>query len=328
MSRFRYLHLSDTHFCVEPLRRNAVTLMRRRPRDIIDTVFPQVGLLGFLSLAKPASYVPEIVSGAAQFCLERSNISDGIIVTGDLATTGMMSDIVVARSFISDRATNGFLGDAGFPTLNAGNAIDVLPGNHDNYTDNRGTPNCKHFALNFEQQMQNFENGVGYWVRRKQGKLIGFIYADFTLQSRMDASDRMIAVYGQGRVKDDVLSALKNRTFDLRSRFKDIALVWVIYFAPFDCGYRLHLHNWQAVIDAAITLKVAATLCGHTHRASKSVISEHTVYCAGSAGCVDSERNSQVHIVNFDVDDNACRVSRENFIWDTQQHEYVPAGID
>src|SRR5712692_3859232 len=95
--RWSYIHLSDIHFCVEPLRHNALTLIKRRPRDLIDT--GRAGGLGFLSVARPASYIPDIVSGVAKFCFDRRYISDGILITGDLATSGLMSDIRVAHSF-------------------------------------------------------------------------------------------------------------------------------------------------------------------------------------------------------------------------------------
>src|SRR5215467_2374046 len=133
--RFSYIHLSDFHFCIEPKRNNALTLMKRRPRVMIDTFVNQIEDTSFSSFAKPASYNPDILSGVAQFCYERAKITDGIIVTGDLATTGMMSDIGVAYAFIADPAANGFMSGLFSPTLNhPGVRIHVLPGNHDKYT--------------------------------------------------------------------------------------------------------------------------------------------------------------------------------------------------
>jgi hypothetical protein len=103
-ARFTYIQLSDVHFCTQPGRHNLISLMARRPRDYIDTCLRQAGELGFESLAKPVSFSPKIVSGVAQFCYQRSqqNDVDGILFTGDLATTGMMTDIGVARRFISE----------------------------------------------------------------------------------------------------------------------------------------------------------------------------------------------------------------------------------
>ena len=322
MPRFSYIHLSDTHFCIEPVRRNALGLMRRLPRNRIDTYWRQMRTIGYLSLAKPASYIPEILIGAAQFCLERPSV-DGVIFTGDLATTGMMTDLLVARSFVSEPAADGFVTENGSPTLNVGSRnIYVLPGNHDKYINPAGAPNCIHFAMQFGSLMRNYRDGVGHWVRRKGNAHVGFIYADFTLQTRMDASDKFFAVYGQGRVKEEVLRELKDRSFDLRRRFEKITLVWVLHFAPFDCGYSLRLHDYGDFIDAAISLRVAATICGHTHRASKTSVDGHTILCAGSTGCVDAEEDSRIQVLHFDVG-KEIHIQRENYIWSSNEQEFV-----
>jgi hypothetical protein len=124
----------------------------------------------------------------AQFCFERAFVVDGILLTGDLATTGMMIDIGVASSFIKEPAQSGFVTEKLFPTLKASNLpIFIVPGNHDKYLDNRGAPNCKNFALTFEVYMRNYLSGVGHWVRRKKSSVLGFISADFCLQRREDA---------------------------------------------------------------------------------------------------------------------------------------------
>jgi predicted phosphodiesterase len=323
MTRFSFIHISDTHLCIEPLRRNATSLMARRPNRTIDTVQTRRAVVDFLSLAKPASYVPAMLSDAAQFCLENSQVIDGIILTGDLATTGMMADLLPARTFVSAPADQGFLTADRFPTLAAsGKSIYVLPGNHDRYVDNRGTPNGKNFELSFGSFLRNFDGSVGHWVRRKADHLIGFVYADFSLQSRMDASDRVSAVYGQGRVKEDTLQALRERTFNVRASYPGVMLVWLLHFAPFDCGYYLHLHNWESVVEAATALKVAVTLCGHTHRAGKIAIGHHIIYCAGSAACVDSEGDGKIHVIHLDTDGVSSKVSRMNYRWNRDMHEF------
>jgi hypothetical protein len=322
--RFSYIHLSDPHFCLEPTRQNALTLFARNPRHSIDTTWKQVSNLGFLSLAKPASFVPEIVSGVAQFCFERQSVIDGIICTGDLATTGLMSDLDVAHSFLANTAADGFVSENGSPTINfPGVRIYVLPGNHDKFVSAKGTPNCKNFELKFENYMdrRHYRSGVGHWLRRKGGQTVGIISADFTLESRGDARDKAVGVYGQGRVYQHVLDELKARTLTLRRQHKDVYLLWAIHFAPFDCGYNLELIDWREIIGAASNLRVLATLCGHTHMASKFEIERHKVYCSGSAGCVDSERNSRVHMIHVDIDGD-CHISRDNYLWHSNNHEF------
>jgi hypothetical protein len=295
---------------------------------MIDAAWKQARNIGFLSLARPASYVPDIVSGVAQFCHERQSAVDGILVTGDLATTGMMSDIGVAYSFITEPANRGFVTATRSPTLNFSDLpIYLVPGNHDKYGDDRASPNCKTFELKFESYLRKFGGGVGHWVREKQGRYLGFVYADFCLLSRGDASDKLYGAYGQGRVYEHILNELKHRTLNLRNRYKGICLVWVIHFAPFNCGVRLELIDWWDIIKAALALGVRATLCGHTHRAEKYVVDDHVVYCGDSAGCVDSETDSRVHVVHLDVDDT-CQISRKNYVWSGSKHEFVLHNVD
>jgi 3',5'-cyclic AMP phosphodiesterase CpdA len=325
-TRSSYIHLSDIHFCAEPMRHNALMLIKRRPRDLIDTGRKH-GIV-FLSVAKPASYVRDIVSGVAQFCLERTHVADGIFITGDLATTGMMSDIRVAVAFVKEQAKSGFVTENLFPTLSPSRLpIFIVPGNHDKYRDNNASPNCKNFELNFDSYMRNCKSGVGHWIRRKKDRILGFISADFCLQDRRDALDKAVGSYGQGRVYEHVLHELKDRTFALRGKYNGIHLIWLIHFAPFDCGYRLRLIDFDGIIQSAISLGVVATLCGHTHKASKQQIDNHVVYCSGAAGCVDSEYDSRVHVIHIDVGEH-CQISRESYIWDSGKHEFVFHGVD
>jgi predicted phosphodiesterase len=328
LAQFSYIHLSDTHLCIQPGRRNVQQLIQRNVRNALDTAVEQTQTLGFASILRPASYVPEIVAGAAQFCFERAQIVDGLIFTGDLATTGTGTDIAIAHTFVSAPATAGFYSAPRTPTLAfLGSEIHVVPGNHDKFADEKGTPNSRNFELRFDTYMPNFSSGVGHWVVEKQSHHLGFIIADLTLQSRADADDRLVGVFGQGRVYKVVLDELTKRTLHLRSQFSDISLVWVIHFAPFECGYRLRLVDFDEIVDAAVRLRIVATLCGHTHKSSKTVIDNHVIYCGGSAGCVDSDRDARIHVLKFDVGTD-CRVRRENFVWDRAQHEFVHHSDD
>ncbi|MGN6311718.1 MAG: metallophosphoesterase family protein [Xanthobacteraceae bacterium] len=277
---------------------------------------------GLLSLAKPASYVPAIASGVAQFCFQRSRVIDGIVISGDLATTGMTADIAVAREFVDETAVDGFVSGAARPTLQAAaRPVYVIPGNHDRYTNNFAQTNSRTFDFNFGQYLRNYDGYVGHWVRRKRGLYIGFVFADFTLRARSDAESRWHA-FGQGRVYEDVLKSLLERTFSLKAKYPGIALNWLVHFAPFDCGSKfLELIDWSNIASAGREAGVVTTLCGHTHQALKLQDGNHIVFCAGSAGCVDSESNSRVHILHYELD-TTCSVRRENYRWNAKRAEF------
>jgi 3',5'-cyclic AMP phosphodiesterase CpdA len=323
LASFNYIHISDTHLCIQPGRRNVLYLVQRNVRRNIDTIFQQAQGIGFASVLRPASYVPEIVAGAAQFCIEREAIVDGLIFTGDLATTGIATDINVAYSFITTPPTGGFYSSPRTPTLAflPPDIMHVLPGNHDKFDDDFGTPNGRNFELRFGT-MPNFSRGVGHWIDEKQGQYLGFLSADFTLRARGDAADKVVGAYGQGRVYQDVLDELVARSLQLRTQLPNIFLVWVIHFAPYECGYDIRLLDFDQVIEAAIRLKIVATLCGHTHKSFKMTIDQHIIYCSGSAGSIDKEDDSRIHMLYFNINDT-CHVERENFIWDRDQREFM-----
>jgi 3',5'-cyclic AMP phosphodiesterase CpdA len=198
--------------------------------------------------------------------------------------------------------------------------IYVVPGNHDRYANNYAVTNSRTFDLTFGSYLHNFDGYVGHWVRRKRDKYIGFVFADFTLRAKSDASS-MLHVFGQGRVYEDVLADLKARTFKLKADYPDIALNWLVHFAPYECGSFLKLIDWENIVSAAAAAGVTTTLCGHTHEQFKIQGGKHTIYCAGSAGCADSEMNSTVHILRFDID-TTVSVRRENYKWNSRELEF------
>lgn len=295
----------------------------------LDTTLQQAKTSGLSSFLRPASYVPEIVAGVAQFCFERAAVVDGLIITGDLATTGIATDVRAAHRFIAAPPTSGFYSAPRSPTLAFldSDIIQVIPGNHDKFDDDLGTPNGRNFELRFNSYMPNFSSGVGHWIDEKEKQRLGFVLADFTLLTRFDATDKLIGAFGQGRVYQDVLDELTNRSLLLRRENRDIALVWVIHFAPYDCGHNIQLLDFNRFIDAALRLKIVATLCGHTHRSFKTVVDTHTIYCSGAAGCIDKEHDARVHLLRFDVAEGYF-VSRDNFIWTPVQQEFTYHSTD
>jgi hypothetical protein len=61
---------------------------------------------------------------------------------------------------------------------------------------------------------------------------------------------------------------------------------------------------------------------GHLERCRRAPDDSRKACCSGSAGCVDSEHDSRIHIIQIDIDDN-CRISRDTYKWDPSEHEFV-----
>jgi predicted phosphodiesterase len=326
---YRYVHLSDLHFCTQPWRVNA--LFKRdlhKSLDTFDKGRPPEN--EWNSIIRPASFVPEIASGVARFCYWLNKKFDGIIISGDLATTGRGGDLAVARTFVATPPGYGPYISYNEPTIcgtTAPRNIHLVPGNHDRYRDDFATPGSQNFSLMFEDpHMRNRAGDIGHWVKAKRDHKLAFVYADFSLKRVEHLSDPLKGRYGQGVVYAKVLKDLKNKTSELKAL--DIPVIWIIHFAPYECEPSLQLINFKHVTDAATELGVLCTLCGHTHVQENIVVNGHQVFCAGSACCVDSKDKARVHLITIRIDDDGPSVSRRNFRWSWDRDSFVEIASD
>lgn len=330
-AHFRFVHFSDLHLCHTPWRTNA--LYQRNLHRHLDTFDGgSAPDLEWNSLIRPASYVPEVRAGVARFCHWLNHKHDGIIVSGDLATTGRGNDLQVAKIFVAQPPAYGPYVRYNEPTISAcarPERIHLVPGNHDRYVDDFGTPGSPHFVLMFQDPyMQEYHQGeaVGFWKRTKLGISIGFVYADFSLRRATDVPDSVRGCYGMGKVHENTFLRLKNKTRELSGEVS--AIIWVIHFAPYDYDPTLELVGFKRITDAARELGVLCTLCGHTHDQQHFVIDGHNVFCAGSAGCVDRKDRSSVHLIEVTIDEAEARVKRRNFRWSWRQDSFVEQDPD
>jgi hypothetical protein len=201
----------------------------------------------------------------------------------------------------------------------------VLPGNHDKYVDTKGTPNSKTFELRFGSLMPNYRSRVGHTVHTKGDANLGILSGDFSLVSRAGATRRN-GHFGQGRVSEETLNELRERTLELRARHSQIEFLWLIHFAPFDCGRMIELVDWERLVDAADALKVKYSLCGHTHRRYRVGAGNHTIFGAGTAGCVEG-RDTMVHLISIEVG-YSTSIARENFRWNMTNSQFEHESFD
>lgn len=326
---FRLLQISDLHLCIEPKRQNALALRKRRPADIIDTARGQTSSFGVLSLFRPVSYAPEVLDGIAQFCLKRSALVDRIVITGDLATTGKGTDLKTAQTFVTAPVLSAFLSSSGLPTLQAsGRSIYVVPGNHDRYRDDAGTPGGSDFFLAFSKSyMPNRSDRISYITIAKNGEKLSLIFADFCLESRFHCAEPAVDPFGQGFAYQRIIDGLTTATTRLRALDSRRCVAWVVHFAPFDCGYSLELSGFGSLQNAALTYDIPLMLCGHTHKSSKFQTGGLTVYCAGSACCVDSYGAHWMHEIEITRVDQ-WQIARKNYQWNEARTEFVFSHAD
>jgi predicted phosphodiesterase len=325
-SVFRYIHISDFHLCIEPRRSNAAPLLKLKnwtKADVWSSMGKQWAKLGSKSLLYPASYEPELLSGTARFCKQKHETVDGVIITGDLSTTGMLDDLIVAEKFLNgtSTSTSGFNASIDF----CREKVVTFPGNHDRYKDNFGDPNGMNFELKFFVFMPNFSDRVGHWVDAKEGLNIAFVYLDLSFKSKAHASksDR----YGRGRAYPEIVHEAVSRSRLLHHKYPNAHLIWVLHFATYECGDELKLENSNLVLDAAAECDVKAILNGHTHTPLFEYNDGIPTACAGSACSFDSTGNHALHIVEFKAYEDKLAISREDFIWNEHDQEFKESTV-
>jgi 3',5'-cyclic AMP phosphodiesterase CpdA len=230
------------------------------PAMSLEQLLPTT-LLGF-----PASFAPDLAETAARIIYERQNEYDLIVVTGDLATTGHVEYLKTARLYTSGNAVSGYLTSSGDSALVTGNKRKVLlPGNHDRFRDLFGSSACPHFDLVFDSE---WSPPIAKRVLEKDGTHLAVIAADFCLHQDADAEPVVLANrLGRGRVYDDVLGELQKQTQELRSKYKEVAIVWAVHFPPTaSCPAVFKLLRSNLLEDAAKENSIQLFLAGHLHR--------------------------------------------------------------
>lgn len=318
----RFLHLSDLHICIEPNRRNIVSLLQAKPSEKIDVVknlFKQ----GLATIAHPASYRPSRLSAVAEFTYKNRASYAGVIISGDLATSGKVSDVKEAYNFVATKPDDKWV-SAGSPVLQGSSLpVLVMPGNHDNYASNSPIPSPANFNLYFNQQLQEdrYANRVGRKAFIEDGVLVVFIFADFSFGKKSDSKNKR-HLYGGGKVQKSVLQELKDRTQNVKFKHnidvKRVEVFWVVHFAPFDCGSDLELTGYEKILEAAENHGIKAILCGHTHEHRVIKNKTTSIFCAGAATSVDCE--NAIHEFEYDV--HRDEISYRTFNYSSMNGEF------
>jgi hypothetical protein len=236
METFRVLHLSDFHFCLEPNRRNYLSVLQSPRNEILTLLFNRETKYTL----RPGSYRQNLAEGVASFVYERRNEIDLLLITGDLGTTGMAEDLTVAHNFIFHPAENTYLYYAPetllvlLPTLQgAKRGIMFFAGNHDRYADNKGTPNCANFESVFGDQLSTRRDPEIAILTGDGGEEIAFIAADFCLRSVQHAAPGALSHYGQGMAYDSVVSDIVKKTRLVRDNAAKSQYCGLCIFRPF-----------------------------------------------------------------------------------------------
>nr|WP_319516581.1 metallophosphoesterase [uncultured Cohaesibacter sp.] len=323
--------IADPHLCIEARRQNLFSLSFRKPAqnvDVLRNITGRFSSSGLNALIKPTSYDEGVLEAAADFVEEIATELDMLVILGDLATTGLLDDLNVAKEiFLSegvkehlDARLNPRFGGLGIP-------LHVIPGNHDRYLDDYGMPGCKNFDIVFKT-VYSPKDGVCFSEIENDGILVGLASADFCFVE--GSQPNILQRYGRGEVNNIVLRELENRTRAWKDSNPGMPVVWALHFSVADdVPYLLELNQKNEVLSKANLLGVKHIFGGHTHERKRQIGSHPHIYSAGSVSSIDSRDNHYIHV---------CEVKRDfsgeyvlelfDFKFDSEFREFVFSEID
>ena len=304
---FRFVHLADLHFSVYPSHVNPLDRRDKSRLHKAAWILERKRRSGPWSL--PTTFEPDVAVVLARDLKDKvqSKSIDGIIVTGDLATTGHERDLNVAKQFLTGKLGPEFvLSDlgGGFMNFFAALPVIVLPGNHDRYTENfAGWSQQFEAKRNFSPAWcggykhvnrvtaDSNSKRLRYSVFEKGGEKLILVQADFSLKRWFDADLTMgvAGILGQGYAYNDVIKSLKALTARLRDKFSCRTVIWLCHFPPDPnddsaCPANMEMRYGSRLSKAASASDVKYILAGHIHRhICYSPISGLEVICSASA---------------------------------------------
>jgi hypothetical protein len=228
MAPIRILHASDLHIAQTP------SLI-----SPLDKISPGTFVEAVTRRTLASSFDPSVLGRFTSFAHNKMGGQiDAILLTGDIATTGLPYDLEVARRFIEGPPHPHVpaLNTCMEPTL-AGLATPVwlLPGNHDRYLRTKlldYSPGGTHFDYVFSAHWKG--NVQLFPVIPHSGIYAAIIAADFNLKSKKD-SKGLSGKYAQGRVYPAILDQLEQETINIKNshaknRTEPLALIWHFTF--------------------------------------------------------------------------------------------------
>jgi 3',5'-cyclic AMP phosphodiesterase CpdA len=295
----RILQLSDLHMAVTPNRYGLPDVLQQlhaaqgvERLELFASLMRRDSLLG--------SHSPVLATAVEKWFDANSHDIDAIIVTGDLATTGEMSDLLIAKNWLDELAPF--------------TPVAVMPGNHDRFQGESTLyqPGCSNFDTLFRswtcgQGVQTLWSGGGVTV----------IGADLSLQAGDQGDEFLVGHLGRGRVHEETIEALHEQSWPIVQR-GDV-LLWAIHFEPGCSDETLALLNEELLADELKsnvghydTPMPSAIICGHTHQASRvKQFAGVPVLCCGST-MQRSENGNWLNVVEIDGGKVTLRPFRYN----------------
>ncbi len=321
MAVFSAIHISDLHFGADPRQSNFKTFL--------DHHRAQGGARGLgrsaRGIYRQTTHDPDIAASAAKFLLDRFSPRLLLLLSGDIAATGMELDLKAAFEFLDGpagprvkhmtAALSATIADGHFDVF-------LVPGNHDRYIGNTGMPGGTAFDRLSRHHWGNPNPRVVTRIVEddETGSHLAIVAADMCLPRSSWFRNLSASHYGQGQATTEVVALLCHRTDELRRDYENIGVCWMIHFPPTlnagDVSDELKLIDSNLVEQAANKCDIRLIISGHIHRPSIFRAGSLEVECAGSATCYLEAIGNYIHYIEIDVTSGVATLSNKiDFKW-------------
>lgn len=345
MAIFNIVQISDFHLCTEPdwLTPYDEGSILDRVAAAYDTLLGKRSTRGrVLPLAYPSSFDSDVAIGLLKHLRPKIDSLDAIIVSGDVATTGRVEDLEVAKDFLNGvlpptLLLNPWVELEGVkPSLLADpkKCVITLPGNHDRYDGITARPGLRNFEKIFgslwdmERQHAHQPPGTSNRIRvatiKKEDCLLILCFGDCSLNSMQEAQGAF-AHFGQGIASDQVVKDLEKATRGAKERAKDLGLTscvaWIIHFPPHfpEINPDLKLINEDSLVYMAEACGIDLLLSGHTHETlSYRATGKHRgipVYCCGATTGLSNHQSYSYNELQIEVESRGVKTKATQYIW-------------
>lgn len=332
----RIVHISDLHFCASARRVGPQAYLRY----VLDKrSLPAKPVAAAVAAARatfmPSSHDPDLSYFAAKFICENLGDHDVILITGDLATTGMPPDINVASAYVSQpaKSVGSYLSPSNAPTLLSDPTLPIifLPGNHDRFEDDAGACGSTNFDNAFKNVWAAGRNGIEIFPLTNSDTMerLFLISADFCLSSDQHSSPiGWPARCGQGLAYNNIVSDMVYKSNQIRGAYPEAGIIWVSHFPPAPqaagfCG-SLELLNHSAVIKGALQAGIEFILAGHIHEKISFDVGGVKIICAGAACTYAEKQGNWIHSLAFNVKGGQVSLTDEaHYRWNEVAADFI-----
>src|SRR5258706_4918363 len=284
-----------------------------------------LGSHAHLSIFSPSSHDPDLLDAIVRNLYNRRANLDAILLSGDLATTGLTHDMAAAATHLNSTPTRDYRNADDLPTFQSlERELILLPGNHDRYRNAAFFPAGREFDERFSRYWHPVHEVQSVTLQINQQRL-AIVCADFCLHNSYDATD-FFGMLGQGKAYESTIFDLERET--QLQHASGAAVIWAVHFPPRfpSIADSLQLLADANLLEAAGRAKVGHILCGHTHQPLIYPPDNPAVriFCAGTACQYWAPYGNLIHIYDIQAEGTTIiDASRQDLRWIQSRGDFL-----